>query len=66
MSYKIEVIADDSGQWVSNALRFATEQEAQDYMDDLAGRWTLVQQTRVTETDDPATYEFKDGKVIQL
>ena len=31
--FKVEVIADDSGTWVSNALRFDTEAEARAYMD---------------------------------
>src|SRR5215472_1149589 len=41
-SYKVEVIADSSGQWCSNALRFATEEEAKVYGDDLFMRWTAV------------------------
>ena len=55
MSYKPEVIADNSGKWVGNMLRFATEREAKIYVDDLAMRWTLVRQTRVVECSDPVT-----------
>lgn len=55
MSYKVEVIADDSGVWVSNALRFATEREANAYGHDLAYRWTAVREFRVVPTDDPVT-----------
>ena len=29
MSFKPEVIADSSGQWCGNALRFATREEAE-------------------------------------
>jgi hypothetical protein len=54
-SWKAEVIADNSGQWVSNALRFATATEAERYVSDLAMRWTAVRQTRVVECDDPVT-----------
>ena len=55
MSYKAEVIADSSGKWVSNALRFATEAQAQSYVKYLAYRWTAVRETRVVESDDPVT-----------
>jgi hypothetical protein len=40
MSYKPEVIADSSGKWCGNALRFATMREADDYLTDLSFRWT--------------------------
>ncbi|HEY1437398.1 MAG TPA: hypothetical protein VGG82_07835 [Casimicrobiaceae bacterium] len=49
MTYKVEVIADDSGKWCGNALRFAEHDEAEAYARDLAGRWTLVRDWRVVE-----------------
>lgn len=52
-SYKAEVIADGSGEWVSNALRFATRAEAEEYAKDLHSRWTLVREWRVVESTDP-------------
>lgn len=55
MSWKGEVIADNSGKWVSNMLRFATKEQAQHYVTDLMMRWTSVRETRVVETDDPVT-----------
>jgi hypothetical protein len=55
MSWKAEVIADGSGKWCSNALRFATREEAEVYLRDLAWRWTAVRETRATECSDPAT-----------
>ena len=59
MSFKAEVIADGSGQWCSNGLRFATEQEAKIYVDDLMMRWTAVRDTRVVECGDPITVCLK-------
>lgn len=56
MSYKVEVIADSSGTWAGNGLRFATEEEAAAYAVDLASRWTLVRETRVVPSDDPVTW----------
>jgi len=55
MSWKPEVIADSSGQFVGNALRFATREEAEAWVRDLSMRWTLVRETRVVECDDPVT-----------
>lgn len=47
--YKVEVIADDSGEWVSNMMTFETVEEAETYGKDLAGRWTAVREWRVSE-----------------
>lgn len=49
MSYKAEVIADSSGQWCGNALRFATRKEAEDNVADLMMRWLAVRETRVVD-----------------
>ena len=52
-SWKAEVIADSSGKWCGNQLRFASKEEAQAYVSDLAWRWTAVRDIRVVESDDP-------------
>ena len=62
MSYKAEVIAGNSNQWVSNQLRFATASEAAAYVHDLAWRWTAVQETRVQPSEDPVNYMWRDGR----
>lgn len=51
-SYKAEVIADSSGEWVGNALRFKTKEEAEKYAMDLSMRWTAVRDWRVVESKD--------------
>lgn len=53
MSYKVEVQADSSGTWAGNGLRFATEDVAKAYGEDLAYRWTAVREWRVVESTDP-------------
>lgn len=53
MSWRPEVIADSSGKWVPNALRFGTKDEADKYLSDLWGRWTSVREKRAVECDDP-------------
>jgi hypothetical protein len=56
MSWKPEVIADSSGKWCGNALRFATKEEAEISVANLAMRWMAVRETRVVESDDPVNY----------
>ena len=58
MSYAMEVIADDSGKWVGNSVRFADEDQATAYAKDLFSRWMAVRQTRVVESADPVNYRF--------
>lgn len=55
MSFKVEVIADGSGQWCGNALRFETREQAERYARDLSSRWTAVREWRVVESPDPVT-----------
>jgi len=62
MSFKPEVIADNSGKWCGNALLFATAGEAQRYVSDLASRWFAVRDTRVIEVDEPATHRWVDDR----
>jgi hypothetical protein len=63
MSYKAEVIADSSGEWVANALRFPTREMAEKYGADLSMRWTAVREWRVVESEDPVMY-YEDGVQI--
>jgi hypothetical protein len=62
-SYKPEVIADSTGKWIGNSLRFATEQEALDNVRDLEMRWFSVRETRVVESDDPVNYTYHDRQL---
>lgn len=60
-SWKAEVIADSSGKWCGNALRFATKAEAEAYALDLFGRWTAVREWRAVPADGAPTDCFQDG-----
>lgn len=66
MSWKPEVIADNSGKWVGNALAFATEEEAKLWVADLSMRWTLVRETRVVESTEPVNYAIvrENGSLV--
>jgi hypothetical protein len=65
-SYAAEVIADSSGKWVGNGLRFATALEAAGYALNLADRWMMVTDTRVVESEDPVNYRYEDGKLARI
>ena len=66
MSFKPEVIADSSGQWCGNALRFATREEAEANVRDLMMRWFAVRETRVIESDDPVNYRWDEGELVEI
>lgn len=64
MSWKSEVIADSTGEWVGNGLRFATKDEADAYVTDLAIRWTAVRQHRVVASDEPVNHHWEGGSLF--
>lgn len=64
MSWKPEVIADSSGKWCGNALRFETKAEAEANVRDLSMRWLAVRETRVVESEDPPNYRYVDGSLL--
>jgi hypothetical protein len=54
MSWKVEVVVDDSGEWVGDPLRFKTEQEALAYARDLEFRCSAVRDKRTVKSQDPS------------
>ena len=67
MAWKAEVIADSSGKWVGNGLRFERACEAEAYVRDLSWRWTSVRKTRVVEmVDETATHVWDAGETSEL
>lgn len=65
-SWKPQVIADSSGKWAENSLRFATKEEAEASARSLAYRWTLVTDHRAVESDDAPNYKFEDGREVRI
>ena len=51
-SWAPEVIADSSGEWTGNGLRFATREAAETWAKDLSYRWFLVRETRAVPSND--------------
>ena len=54
--YKVEVIADASGKWCGNAMKYEDPQDAILSAIELTGRWTAVRAWRVVDSN---------GKVIE-
>jgi hypothetical protein len=63
VSWAPEVIADGTGKWIGNQLRFATEQEAKGNVTALMMRWFAVRDERVVQSTDPvnATWDTVNG-----
>lgn len=57
-SYKPMVRVGGHKDWVGNALRFATREEAKANVEDLMMRWTAVDEISVEESDDPVNYRY--------
>lgn len=53
VSWAPEVIADNSGKFCGNGLRFATKEAAEAWARDLSMRWILVREWRAVESADP-------------
>lgn len=66
MSWKPEVIADSSGKWFGNALRFETKEEAEANVAALKARWLSVTDTRVVESDEPVNYKWVEDKLVDV
>ena len=56
MSWKAEMKC--SGEWSSNALRFATKEEAEASGKELMSRWMVPTGYQATESTDPVNYRF--------
>lgn len=63
MAWKPEVFVE--GKWSRNGLVFATKEEAEDNALSLMWRWTLVQDSRAVEVDEPVNYRWLPGVGLQ-
>jgi hypothetical protein len=63
-SWKPEVLVQN--QWSSNALRFATKEEAESNAANLMYRWALVQDFRAGQSEDEPTHAWIDGALHDL
>jgi hypothetical protein len=58
MSWKVEVVIDDSGEWEGDPQRFASEQEALAYGRDLELRCSAIREKRIVRSDDPVNHRW--------
>ena len=58
-SWKTEVCVD--GNWASNALRFATQGEAENAGRELLSRWWVPTDSRAAVSNDPVNYRFDEA-----
>ena len=63
-SWKPEVLVD--GQWATNGLRFATQEEAFGSAMLTRMRWWVVEDVRATESEDPINYRFDNNNNVAL
>lgn len=62
-SWKTEVctIYRGSESWATNALRFATQVEAEKAGHELLSRWYVPIKSRAAQSEDPVNYVFDDA-----
>ena len=58
MSWKVEFVMDDSGEWIGDPLRFETEQEALAYARDLEFRCSAVRDKRLLRCEYSINQNF--------
>ena len=58
MSFKAFFSTSNGASWATNALAFATREEAEQYASDLFLRWTAPTHYDVRESDEPVNYRW--------
>lgn len=67
VSWKADVIADSTGKWCGNMLRFATKLEAETYVNALEERWSSVISTRVVESNQAVSHKIDHrGRAVRI
>jgi hypothetical protein len=63
-SWAPEVLVD--GKWSGNAMRFATQVEADKWGQDLLMRWFVPTDNRSVESDDPVNYVINENNELRM
>jgi hypothetical protein len=66
MGFKLGVKTAGDTEFISNALCFETEKEAEDYGNDLSSRWMAVKETKVLPSEETVNYRFTNGRAERL
>jgi hypothetical protein len=59
--FRAEVTASSDEHWATNSLRFASKEEALEYVENLARRWMLVTRWRVVPDSTPQNQPYEPG-----
>ena len=65
-SWKPVVQIDSTGKWYDNALRFATQQEAQESARDLARKWFAVKAHSAMPDEAIPNYIYENGQLKDI
>lgn len=66
MRFKLGVKTAGDSDWVTNALCFETEKEAEEYGKDLYSRWIAVKETKVLPSNEPINCRFINGAIEMI
>jgi len=66
MSFRIGIKTKGDTELVYSSLRFATQDEAEDYQWKLITSWLAGAHSEVQECTDPANYQFKNGELRRI
>lgn len=64
MSWKPEVYIKSEDKWCSNALVFATREEAEQNAFDLLCRWYVPSDSRAVESTEDVNYRYVDHRLV--
>jgi hypothetical protein len=65
-SWACWVLAHGETEWATNALRFATKEEADAWGRDLLGRWTAAKETESRPSTDPVNYRWTGFDLVKV
>jgi hypothetical protein len=66
MGFKAFFSTNNGANFSTNAIAFATREEAEQYAADLFSRWTATTNYEVRESTDPVNYRMTDSGAVPL
>lgn len=64
--YRADIAGSGEGTWATNALTFPTAELAEEYANDLLGRWMGADMARIVTTDTPKgePIDLNDERIV--
>ncbi len=66
LSFKVEVLAEESSEWTADRVRLASHSEARGYAKSLAAHWPILRRWRVSPSADPVSHRFTEGDLVPM